>query len=566
MAAAIFTNIIISVSLLAMAAYLLTKVRLIRKFVSADIRSIKEKIPMALFFGLTGVFATYGGIPVEGAIANTRVIGVIMGGILGGPFVGILAGLIAGLHRYAIDVGGLTALACAVSTVAEGLIGGLASNYIKKHRNQWYLYGLVTMLAEIVQMGLILLFARPFWQALALVKLIALPMILFNAAGVMIFANILESAFIEQHKEAARKIKLVLSIADQCLPHLRKGLHSTAGLDRAIQIILDMSEVSGVAITSCDAILSHAGTGHKVLENYQLLPAIAVQAIQTGQVRITEEAEPADPFHLLLKSHAVVCAPLTQKDGEAIGTLCLFIRKFMLSRDIECEFVSGLAKLFSTQIELSQLEYQKKLLQRAEIRALQSQINPHFLFNALSTITMFCREKPDRARELLLALSSYFRNTLRTGSDMISIHDEMRHVHAYIELEKARFEDKLTIEEDIPDKLECTMPSFILQPLVENSIKHGALKHAGPGRVKIRARKYQNLTLITITDNGNGISAEIQKKLFANEMPPESVGMSNVHKRLISIYGAAYGLTIKNRPQWCTVAVKIPNMSVIDRS
>lgn len=222
------------------------------------------------------------------------------------------------------------------------------------------------------------------------------------------------------------------------------------------------------------------------------------------------------------------------------------------------KFVSGLAKLFSTQIELSQVEIQTKLRQKAEFQALQSQINPHFLFNALSTISAFVREKPDQARELLVVLSNYFRNTLQDGHPMIPIADELSHVNQYLTLEKARFEDKLKIEVDLPEDLECTMPSFILQPIVENAVKHGAMHGKGIGLVNISAWQDDKETMISVRDNGNGIPPHVIHNLNHGLSCGNSVGLSNVQKRLTSLYGEDHRLLIWSTTNGTEITIRIP--------
>ena len=121
------------------------------------------------------------------------------------------------------------------------------------------------------------------------------------------------------------------------------------------------------------------------------------------------------------------------------------------------------------QIKLSEMEKQKEELRKAELRTLQSQINPHFLFNSLNTISYFCREKPEKARELLLALSSYFRSMLEDTDYMVTLDTELEHVKAYTMLEEARFEKRLSIEINAdPEALRSCVPNLILQPIVEN--------------------------------------------------------------------------------------------------
>lgn len=120
----IFSNIIVNIAILMIIGYVLPKTSFFKRTVFEHQKSIMEKVLLGVLFGSIGILATYTGIRINGAIANTRVIGVIAGGFLGGPFVGALAGIIAGLHRYAIDINGFTGLACAISTITEGLIGG----------------------------------------------------------------------------------------------------------------------------------------------------------------------------------------------------------------------------------------------------------------------------------------------------------------------------------------------------------------------------------------------------------------------------------------------------------
>lgn len=557
----IFKNIILNISLMVMIAYLLTKMQLVKSFIMTDVPDRKWKPAMSVIFGLIGIVSTYTGIHVQGAIANTRVVGVIAGGILGGPVVGLGAGLIAGAHRFLTDIGGFTAVACSISTILEGCIGGLFHRYIKQHKqDRWFTVSMVTMLAEFIQMAIILVFAKPFDAAWHLVQMISIPMILFNSIGVAIFVEVFDSVFIEQDREAGNRIRLVMDIADRCLPNLRKGLYDRENLDEATETILSRAGVSGVAVTDRRMLLSVAGNEFKSLRLYEerILPQVVRETIQTGNVQIAENAQESDDFYSCLKKLTAVCAPLTQR-GEVMGTLVLFIPKFKLWYEVEQEFVSGLAKLFSTQLELSQLEYQKKLRQKAEFKALQSQINPHFLFNALSTITSFCREKPERARELLIVLSSYFRNTLQAQRYMISLSEEIEHVNAYLELEKARFEEKLQIHEDVPEGISCMVPTFILQPIVENAVKHGAMSNAEIGKVSITARNRHGLTRISVRDNGNGIPDSVIQKLQDGTMDPNSVGLMNVQKRLKSIYGERYGLQIRSSRHGTEIIIRIPH-------
>ena len=266
-------------------------------------------------------------------------------------------------------------------------------------------------------------------------------------------------------------------------------------------------------------------------------------------------AERQDPLYSLLKGHTIIAAPLIEHN-EPIGSLTIMVKKQWHTSEANVSFADELARLFSTQLELSDLEYQKKLRRKAELRALQSQVNPHFLYNALNTISYVCRENPDRARELILTLSSYYRQTLENDRYMLSLHTELYHVNSYLELEKARFEEKLSVEIHVAEDLDCMVPSFILQPLVENAVRYGADK-SGSRFVSIRAVRRGGLAEISVSDHGPGIPPAVLENLQSGA-GNEGVGLENVHRRLKSIYGEENGLQAVNTPEGACVYFTVP--------
>lgn len=554
----IFKNLILNLSMLVIIAQLLTKTTFIKQFMFSYKTDIKSNIGLAVIFGLISILSTYTGINVNGAIVNTRVIGVMSGGIIGGPIVGMGAAIIGGLHRYLFDVGGFTATACAISTFVEGTMGVLASKYLK--RNNWKKQDifLIAALAEVFQMIIILLVAKPYEAALATVKIIALPMILFNSLGMVIFISVFNSIFIEQDNESAKRIKLAFDISERCLPFLRKGMYNKENMDKVTKMILENSRDGGVVITDKERIISYQCDEVLLKKECKKgdLPEIVRQVILADGVKVADAAQENDIFYEHLKKFTIVGAPLHSK-GNVVGVILVFTKKFKISIQTDLDFVDGLSKLFSTQLELAEAQKQRELLQKAEFKALQSQINPHFLFNALNTITAFCREKPDKARELLIVLSTYFRNTLNTNQYMIDIYDEFSHVDSYLQLEKARFDDRLTLVMDVPTDLNCKVPSFILQPIVENAVKHGAMKRS-TGKVEVKVRQTEQFVTISVKDSGYGIPEEIINALHNDTLDSSKVGLSNVDKRLRSIYGQKYGLDIQSSAEGTEVNIRIP--------
>ena len=554
----IFKNLILNLSMLVIIAQVLTKTTFIKEFMFSYKTDIKSNFAMAVVFGLISILSTYTGTNVNGAIVNTRVIGVMSGGIIGGPIVGMGAAIIGGLHRYLFDVGGFTSLACAISTFVEGVMGVLFSKYLK--RNNWRKTDifLIAALAEVFQMVIILLVAKPYSAAMETVQIIALPMILFNSLGMVIFISVFNSIFIEQDNESAKRIKLAFDISEQCLPYLRKGMYHKENMEQVTKTILENSNDGGVVITDTERILSYQCDVVPLQERpeAQGLPEIVRFVIKEDAVIVAEGADEEDMFFDQLKRFTIVGAPLHSK-GSVVGVLLIFTKKFKLSIQTDKDFADGLSKLISTQLELVEAQKQRELLQKAEFKALQSQINPHFLFNALNTITAFCREKPEKARELLIVLSNYFRNTLNTNQYMIDIYDEFSHVDSYLQLEKARFEERLTLTIDVPTDLHCQVPSFILQPIVENAVKHGAMKRS-VGRVSVQARQTEQQVVISVKDSGYGIPQDIIDALHQDTLDSTRVGLSNVDKRLRSIYGQGFGLDIHTSKEGTEVIIKIP--------
>ena len=549
-----FFNLLLNIGLLVLIATMLTKLPMVRSMLLEDSHAMGSRAALAVIFGLVSIFSTYTGVRAQGAIVNTRVIGVLAAGLLGGPYVGIGAAVIGGLHRYLFDIGGFTAVSCAVSTFVEGLIGSAFSKRFKAGKIDGAGVFLITALAEIGQMAIILLISRPFPAALDLVRLIAFPMIIMNALGMVVFLGTFNMVFMEEDSQFAEKMRLAMGIVDQSLPHLRKGLYSTADMEATADIIYQSTSCAAVMITDAQKILAMKGENwYDVLRDEAVLKPI-LSSIHDRKPTTFSYAEKTDPLYHILKNHIIVAAPLIEMD-KPVGSLTMMVKKHWHTSQSNLDFASELARLFSTQLELSDLDYQKQLRRKAEFKALQSQVNPHFLYNALNTISCVCRENPDRARELILTLSSYYRQALENDQYMLSLHTELYHVASYLELEQARFEEKLVVELDVEDDLNCKVPSFILQPLVENAVRHGG-DRTGARHVSISAHSVEGMAEIAVADRGQGIPREVGLGLYTGQ--GKGVGLSNVHKRLKSIYGEDNGLKIETSEAGSRVWFRIP--------
>jgi two-component system, LytTR family, sensor kinase len=212
----------------------------------------------------------------------------------------------------------------------------------------------------------------------------------------------------------------------------------------------------------------------------------------------------------------------------------------------------GLGALLSSQLHMARYQEQKSLRVMSELKLVQAQVNPHFLFNALNTIIAVLRRDPGRARELLTNLSQFFRKNLKRSSDVTTLEEELEHVGAYLEIEKARFEGRLVVETEVdPVLLSLRMPAFTLQPLVENAFKHGLSTLLGEGRTTIRAYRRDGAACIEIEDNA-GAWVEPRERA--------GLGMQIVDKRVKNLYGEAFGVSVACAPQeWTRVTVRLPD-------
>ena len=215
----------------------------------------------------------------------------------------------------------------------------------------------------------------------------------------------------------------------------------------------------------------------------------------------------------------------------------------------------------SARIE-HRLQEQEKLLLAAKIEALKSQINPHFLFNTLASISSLIRSQPDMARTLIIKLSGLLRRLMRSHQHFVTLREELESIDEYLDIEVARFGPKLRVRKDIgPDTIGVVVPSMILQPLVENSIKHGLSRKVGPGLIVIRSRRQHGRVSIEIEDDGMGFLVERLEAPMAS-----GIGLANVRERLRVIYGATYQLTLTSEPgRGTTARIEVPDLLVSEQ-
>ena len=317
---------------------------------------------------------------------------------------------------------------------------------------------------ESIQMLFILLFSPTGWP---LVRYIALPMILVNSLGTSIFLSIVSMYLHQEEELRATQTHSVLQRTNETLPYFRQGLTSESA-QQVVKIIKKYTNFDAVSITDRHQILAHVGAGddHHI-PGRPVETALSSSVIKRGQIKVANSSKVIGCSNANCPLEAAIMTPL-RIDNEVIG----YTDQWHLT-PVEVQLATGLCEIFSNQIALGEAEVQAKLVRDAKIKSLQAQINPHFFFNAINTISAVLRRNQDKARELLLQLSNYFRaNLIGARETEITLGQERRQVDAYLELEQIRFPQKYKIAFDQQVTDSVCLPPFTIQVLVENAFKH----------------------------------------------------------------------------------------------
>ncbi|WP_311195688.1 sensor histidine kinase [Serratia marcescens] len=516
-------------ALMLICLFFLTRTRLFRQLLQKEDHTPLELGIVTAIFSLFALFSTYSGINVEGSLVNVRVIAIMAGGILFGPWVGIVTGIIAGVHRYLIDIGGITSVPCLITSIIAGISAGYIN--LKVRKEQRWRAGIVgAMLCESLTMLLIVLWAKPTELGLDIVSQIALPMIL-GTVCIGLIVLLVQSVEDEKEVIAARQAKLALDIAHKTLPYFRNI--NSESLATICDIIRQDIRADAVAITDTHQVLAYVGVGREAYPiGREGLSRVTRESIRHGKIIIKNNLEnPAAP-----QIHSQLVVPLWEK-GEVTGALKIYYcHAHQITNTLKVMAV-GLSQIISTQMEVSRIEHLRQMADKAEMRALQSKINPHFLFNALNAISSSIRLNPDTARQLIINLSRYLRYNLELNDELIDIRKELHQIQDYIAIEQARFGAKLAVIYDIDDDVSVRIPSLLIQPLVENAIVHGIQPCKGKGVVVIAVKDQGDRVKISVKDTGHGINQETIDRVARNEMPGHNIGLLNVHHRVSLLYG-----------------------------
>ncbi|HTZ44286.1 MAG TPA: histidine kinase [Jatrophihabitans sp.] len=338
-------------------------------------------------------------------------------------------------------------------------------------------------------------------------------------------------------------------------PSLRRGL-TRRGAEGAVKHLRELLGVSAVALTDRADLLAWDGAG-RAAHAGRAVP-LATSVLDGGGTAVLAPDRVQCAHARCPNRTAVISAVL---DGDTVvGTLIAYAPA---TSPALVRAVDEVAAWVSGQVALAAAERHQHQLMEAELRALRAQISPHFIYNCLTAIASFVRTDPDRARELLLEFADFTRYALRRGSEFTPLAEELRNTERYLVLEQARFGDRLKVSLRVaPEVLSVSVPYLVVQPLVENAVRHGLDARLDSGTVSIVAADAGPDALISVEDDGAGSDPETIRRALAGEVHGESIGLANVDARLRQLYGDRYGLVVETAPDAGTkVSFRVPKFA-----
>jgi LytS/YehU family sensor histidine kinase len=337
-------------------------------------------------------------------------------------------------------------------------------------------------------------------------------------------------------------------------------------VDQAVALLLPLLDGDALSITDRHRMLAFAGPGHDHhLRGTPLHTRARESVLRSGRTAIVwgrgEDRIGCPQPGCPLRSAAIAALRV---GGQVIGSLTVYRTT---DDPPSAELVEAAAGILSLHLEVGELQSRQQLATDAELDALRAQINPHFLFNTLNTIASRVRTDPEEARQLLVRLADFFRYAIRQRGQFAGFSQEYAFVRTYVTLEQARFGDALNVEYDIdPAVLGVDVPVLVIQPLVENAIKHGASGKVGRTTVRLRARvdPLARVVDVTVRDNGVGmdeatLAAVVAATAGSRAGGDGGVGLTNIRERLTLLFGDGHEFDVRSTPgEGTTVHLRLP--------
>lgn len=352
----------------------------------------------------------------------------------------------------------------------------------------------------------------------------------------------------ESDRIKARQSDQTLDLASKTVVFMRQGLNLKSA-QAVCDLLMPAVSSNAVAVTDCEKILGYAGAGRSShLPNTPIQTQTTHQTLKDGKTRLVGTGTGDSPDPSMGELHAGIVTPLVV-NGHIVGALKFYYFRPTQLDETQRAMAEGFAQLLSTQLSLAYLQQQTELATRMELKALQAQINPHFLFNTINTIAAATRTDPAKARTMLREFATYYRRLLENSDDLIELSKEIEQTERYLMFQRARFgEDQFELRVTLEDGLEnLLVPAFIIQPLVENAVGHGR-REEGVLHIDVVGLRRARTVELSVTDDGVGIEPERLGNLVeGGSKTGMGIALKNVNMRLKAYFGASSTLHIDSK-------------------
>ncbi len=347
-------------------------------------------------------------------------------------------------------------------------------------------------------------------------------------------------------KLRADQTNRMLSLAGNTLGFMRKGLDEYSAT-KACEALLPFTEAESAAIYDKSATLLGTCGCETLWDRYgDPVPTLAAQTRFEYGAKFVIGTDATVKGGLPTRLKGCIVVPLTVQDN-LVGMLKLYYPSHSDIDETQQAMAMGFAILLSNQLALAELDAKTELATKMELRALQAQINPHFLFNTINTIASLIRTDPRQARVLLREFAVFYRRTLESSQDLITIELELTQTLRYLGFERARFgTERIRLSNYVEPGLDSLeVPAFIIQPIVENAVGHAMRPDGEVLHIKIEVKRQGDDVVISVADDGVGMeSAKSATAVQKGNSPGAGIALKNVDDRLKSCFGSGSGIHI----------------------
>lgn len=333
---------------------------------------------------------------------------------------------------------------------------------------------------------------------------------------------------------------------------LREGLDQAAA-DKLTSRLLQLLKSIAVGITDGEGtLLSWDGEAN---DHYvDLVDTIGTCIRKHRREVVSHDKMPCNHRGTCRMRTAVLVPLIVEGETEAV---LIVVGKTKGKRIVQ--MADAVARFVGTQLEAARLEDTKHQLHQAEIKALRAQISPHFVYNALNTISSLIRTDPEEARELLQDFADFTRYCFRTEGTFTTLSDELRNIDRYLTIESARYGGRLGVRLKIaPEVQSVVVPFLLIQPLVENAVKHGIANKPGGGTVTVTAQDYGTEAEISVEDDGVGMDPKLLDGM-RDSRTSAHIGLTGINRRMSQVFGNRYSLIVETAPgAGMKVSMRVP--------